>query len=321
MREMNTVCTQYIEEKVVLPEQERMRIDTYVVHAGHCATRSLFKRQCKEILVNNHPAKISTLVKEGDHICVRLLQEKPYVFSPEDIPLDVLYEDDDVLFVNKAAGMVVHPGKGNRRGTLANACASYLVDEDWGAGADHERLGIVHRLDADTSGVIVVAKHEGVHAWLSDAFAQRTVEKEYRAVVKGRPKIAEQSIETYIKRDVRRKTQFIVDHERGKWAITTMRCLNGGEYNKKIYSYVALFPKTGRTHQLRVHMKYIGCPILGDAKYARSDAVFADATLHLHAYRLRVPRYHSTERYDVVAPLPDNFQTTLQKLQIISHNV
>ncbi len=254
----------------------------------------------KKVLVNKVVAKKALLLKKEDVITVRFTAPQDISLTPQAIHLDILYEDDDIIIVNKPAGMVVHPAVGNWEGTFANALLFHLRKEP----SKSLRAGIVHRLDKETSGVLVAAKQEEAEESLIKAFASRAVDKEYLAIVIGHPK--NRVIETYIGRHPIRRKEMAVCQTRGKWAQSICETI---AYNEKL-SFVRLVPKTGRTHQLRVHLKYIGFPILGDVVYGNPsmNKKFGAKRQLLHAWRLRLP--HPTKKMDIEieAPIPQDMK-------------
>jgi 23S rRNA pseudouridine1911/1915/1917 synthase len=235
---------------------------------------------------------------------------RPIAATPEKIDLDILYEDQDVIVVNKAQGMVVHPGCGNASGTLVNALLYYCAQLQHNFSGEPIRPGIVHRLDRDTSGVIIVAKHAAAHGYLADQFKNRRVQKQYLAIVYGTPPQTSGEIATRIFRDPRHRQRFTTrsGSKTGKTALTHYRVLK----RLKGSTLLSLRPRTGRTHQLRVHMKYLGCPILADPIYGRPDP---GITLMLHAFRLGL---HLLDGSKTVfkAPLPSRFKTFLKDFNV-----
>jgi 23S rRNA pseudouridine1911/1915/1917 synthase len=220
-------------------------------------SRSRLKARVTAITVNGKTGKLSSMVKPGGLLEVTVAEEEePAVCTPEDLPLEVLYEDSQVTVVNKAEGMVTHPGAGNGSGTLANALLWR-----WGGQTGG---GVAHRLDKDTSGALIAARDAETLAYLRAQFAEHRVRKEYIAIGFGRPKAAEGSIKTWLERDKYNRQRFAVAEEgRGRFAHTKYRVV-------ACYGPFTLFRlrlKTGRTHQIRVHLAHIGCPVVGDTLY------------------------------------------------------
>jgi 23S rRNA pseudouridine1911/1915/1917 synthase len=296
------------------------RLDSYVA-SNQNITRSRLKQGVISIKVNGKESKLSAKLKGEEEIEISFEDPVPEDILPENIPLDILYEDDNVTVVNKFQGMVTHPGAGNWTGTLVNALLYH-----WGKSSENlansekadgeqksgNRPGIVHRLDKDTSGVIITGKNREAEEWLQGKFYRRKVYKEYIAIVKGKPPRGSGEIKTQIVRDPKNRKRFIAteDKTKGKFAHTDYVCL--GVYGG--YSLMRLKLHTGRTHQIRVHLKHIGCPILGDPIYARKDNLFPDATLMLHARVLGI-KLPTGEKKFFVAPVPKRFKKVLAELR------
>jgi 23S rRNA pseudouridine1911/1915/1917 synthase len=257
-----------------------IRLDRYVAERLRLLSRSQIKAKKLSARVNGKAVKISRLVKIGDRLDLTWAEAEPVDLIAENLPLDVVYEDNRVVVINKAHGMVVHPGAGNPAGTLANALL--FRRRERGLAGEGFRPGIVHRLDKDTSGVIIAAYDDEALAFLADQFKTRRVRKIYAALVSGIPRKPAGRIETRITRDRRNRTQFTVSPDTGKTACTRYRVIRA--WNG--YSLLLLRPRTGRTHQLRVHLRYLGCPILGDPMYGKPDGRFPQAALMLHAKTL-----------------------------------
>jgi 23S rRNA pseudouridine1911/1915/1917 synthase len=285
------------------------RLDRYVAEDLKLLTRSQLKTKLLGAKLNGRPAKLSRVVKPGDLLELDWADPEPLTLLPEDIPLDILYEDHRVAVINKAQGMVVHPGAGNRGGTLANALLyRRLRRSPPAAGVSGLvpgcRPGIVHRLDKDTSGVIIASYDDAALAFLADQFKARTVKKTYAALVRGTPGEAAGIVETRIVRDSRNRKRFTASADRGKPALTRYRVIRSWG----AYSLLALSPRTGRTHQLRVHLRHLGCPVLGDSVYGSPDKRFPRATLMLHARTLTIilPGRDAPSLFK--APLPARFR-------------
>jgi 23S rRNA pseudouridine1911/1915/1917 synthase len=243
-------------------------------------------------------------------------EAEPVNIIPENIPLDILYEDKRAVVINKPQGMVVHPGAGNRRGTLANALYyRKLVEKNKRAEVEGQdtspglRPGIVHRLDKDTSGVMIAAYDDEALAFLAGQFKSRTAKKTYIAIARGIPTEKRGRIETYIARDPKDRKRFAVT-PRGKIAVTRYSVIK----TWPAHSLILLRPKTGRTHQLRVHLRHLGHPIAGDPLYSAADPLFPHSSLMLHARSLAIilPG-EDTERL-FKAPLPARFTTMIRRL-------
>ncbi len=244
--------------------KKKERLDLYLANNVERATRSKIQKLIKADLVkvNGKLEKANYLICPGDEIEITIpITPRPEDTEPEDIPLKIVYEDDHILIVNKPAGMVVHPSLGNYTGTLVNALLHYT--NSLSEVNEPGRPGIVHRIDKETSGLLVVAKDDWTHAQLAKQFAEHTIEREYHAVIWGVPKKREGEIVGNITRSKRDRKIFTVDDTEGKHAHTFYKVLEEFEFA----SLVSLKLKTGRTHQIRVHMAFINHPVFGDPTY------------------------------------------------------
>lgn len=279
------------------------RIDSFLNEVIEDATRSYIQKIIDGGYVEitgKKNTKSGNKLKGTETIVVNLPEDETLDLIPEDIPLEIIYEDSDIVIINKAPNMVVHPAHGNYNGTLVNALLYHIKDLSTINGVI--RPGIVHRLDKDTSGVIVVAKHDEAHTTLSDMFKEKTLEKTYVCIAKGIFKDKSGRIETLIGRDPRDRKKMAVVTENGKIAISNYEVLD----ESKNYSLVKVRIETGRTHQIRVHMKSLNHPILGDATYGNStDGI---ARQMLHAYRLKFTHPISKKEMVVTAPIPEDFK-------------
>lgn len=289
-----------------------LRVDKFI--GSHVTvTRSQLKHRLAGVRINGRSVRISHFVRAGDRVEVDLDEPVCREIRPEKIDLDILFENDDVIVLNKPQGMVVHPAAGHYNGTLIQGIQYYVGDLRESFGGDALRPGIVHRLDKETSGVIIVARSVSAHEHLAAQFRNRTVGKTYLAVVRGIPSREQGRIESRLVRDPRNRKRFAESAAagQGKRALTFYRVV------KKFdgYSFLLLKPKTGRTHQLRVHMRSLGSPIVGDPVYGIRDGRFPDASLMLHAYRLelRLPGEQDPSRF--TAPLPARFRILLRDLR------
>jgi 23S rRNA pseudouridine1911/1915/1917 synthase len=249
-------------------------------------------------------------LEHGFHVTVRVPPAAPTDLVAEDIPLDIVFENDDLIVVNKPAGMVVHPAAGHASGTLVNAMLGYDPDIE-GIGGE-ERPGVVHRLDKETSGLILLAKNERAHRWLQDQFRLRKVGKTYLALVDGKPPTPTGRVETYIGRDPsHRKRMAIVSESRGRAAISEYKTLE----SFRNHTLLAFHPLTGRTHQIRLHCAFLGCPIVGDEVYGRKKFSVAINRHFLHAHRLKIilPGEKEPRRFE--AALPDELERVLSTLR------
>ena len=283
------------------------RIDSFLNEVIEDATRSYIQKIIDGgyvEIIGKKTTKSGNKLKGTETIVVNLPEDETLDLIPEDIPLEIIYEDSDIVIINKAPNMVVHPAHGNYNGTLVNALLYHIKDLSTINGVI--RPGIVHRLDKDTSGVIVVAKHDEAHTTLSDMFKEKTLEKTYVCIAKGIFKDKSGRIETLIGRDSRDRKKMAVVTENGKIAISNYEVLD----ESKNYSLVKVRIETGRTHQIRVHMKSLNHPILGDSTYGNSsDGI--DRQM-LHAYRLKFTHPISKKEMVVTAPIPEDFKRALK---------
>ncbi|HJS19353.1 MAG TPA: RluA family pseudouridine synthase [Anaerolineales bacterium] len=254
--------------------------------------------------------KAGQALESGSSVTVRIPPPAPTNLIPEQIPLDILFENEDLLAINKPAGMVVHPAVGHANGTLVNAVLGYDPEIE-GIGGE-ERPGIVHRLDKETSGLILLAKNERAHRWLQDQFRLRKVDKTYLALVDGKPPTLAGRVEAHIGRDPsHRKRMAIVPESRGREAISEYRTLE----SFKSHTLLEFHPLTGRTHQIRLHCAFLGCPIVGDEVYGRKKPSIELDRHFLHAYRLKIILPAETETRFLEAPLPEELEQVLRSLR------
>jgi len=274
-------------------------------------SRTSIQRMIEEgnILVNGNKVKTSYKVLKGDLITIQKEEPKETDLVPQDIPLNIIYEDDDILIINKEKGMVVHPGAGNLDGTLVNAIMAKCKDSLSGIGGKI-RPGVVHRIDKDTSGLVIIAKNDKTHIDISEQIKNREVEKTYLALVRGNIKENEAVINMPIGRSSKDRKKMAVD-KKGKEAITEFKVLE--RYDG--FTYIEVKIKTGRTHQIRVHMAEIGYPIVGDEVYSNGRNPFNVKGQMLHAVKLGF--IHPTTKQKIVfeAPLPEYFEEILEKLK------
>lgn len=290
----------------------KIRLDQYLAAHLPELSRSRIQSLIKsgDVLVNGSPAKPKNPVSRGDSITVRIPEPEPAEAQPQDIPLDILYEDEDVVVINKESGMVVHPAAGNPDGTIVNALLHHCGDLSGIGGV--ERPGIVHRLDKDTSGCLVIAKNDGAHQSLTAQFAARSTEKRYLAVVQGIPSQSSGTVFTHIGRHpVNRLKMAVVNPGSGKAAITDYDLLCADPSTDS--SLVLCTLHTGRTHQIRVHMLHLGHPLIGDPIYAKPARQKAKpGRLMLHAWRLGFDHPRTGKRMDFEAPVPPEYTPWLQ---------
>ena len=301
---------------IVVDDSSGARLDQYLVGKLPELSRARIQALLKsgDILVNGAASKPKTPVERGMRIEVTIPEPVAAEAQPQDIPISVLYEDADVIVIDKESGMVVHPAAGNPDGTLVNAVLFHCGDLSGIGGV--ERPGIVHRLDKDTSGCIVVAKNDAAHLSLTTQFARRITSKVYLAVVQGRPKEDEGTVFTNIGRHpVNRMKMCVVNPGSGKPAITDWRVLH---YDASTDSTLVMCTlHTGRTHQIRVHMLHLGHPLVGDCIYAHPQRQKAKpGRLMLHAWQLAFNHPQSGRRIAVTAPIPPEYQPWLIGLEL-----
>ena len=286
-------------------KEDGARLDVYV--AQHCPglSRSRARRIIEDGLatVNGRPAKSSHLLRAGDAVSVRVPPPAALDLAPESIPLSVVYEDQDLLVVDKPAGLTVHPAAGQTAHTLVNALLAHCTDLAGVGGV--LRPGIVHRLDKDTSGLLIVAKNDRAHVDLSRQLKERTVEKKYLALVHGRVDPPEAVIDAPVGRDPHNRKRMAVV-EQGRAATTAYRVRERlGDL-----TLVEVSPSTGRTHQIRVHLAAIGHPVVGDAVYGKASPLVGRQFLHAHRLGFRHPADGRPLAFE--SPLPQDLQRALQ---------
>ena len=294
-------------------EQQNIRLDKIISELQQDISRTTIQRMIEEgnILVNEKQVKTSYKVVEGDLITIKEEQPKEVDLVPQDIPLNIIYEDDDILIINKEKGMCVHPGAGNPDGTLVNAIMAKCKDSLSGIGGKI-RPGVVHRIDKDTSGLVIIAKNDKAHIDISEQIKNREVEKTYFALVRGNIKETEAVINMPIGRSSKDRKKMAVD-KKGKEAITEFKVLEKFDG----FTYVEVKIKTGRTHQIRVHMAEIGYPIVGDEVYSNGRNPFGVKGQMLHAAKLGFIHPSTKEKVVFEAPLPEYFEEILDELNKI----
>ena len=297
--------------KKIISDNKGKRIDAYISEKEEI-TRTTAQRLIEDgnILVNGKKQKSSYKVSIGDIITIEEVEAKPIELKAQDIPIEIIYEDNDIIVVNKPKGMVVHPGNGNPEGTLVNAIMAICKDSLSGIGGEI-RPGIVHRLDKDTSGLLIVAKNDKAHVNISEQIKNHEVKKTYIALVRGITKENEATIDMPIgKSNSDRKKMAVTKN--GKNAITHIKVLK--RYDNK-YTLLEINIETGRTHQIRVHLSHIGYPIIGDYIYSNGKNEFGVAGQCLHAKRLEFKHPTSGKKIILEAPLPEYFENILHELE------
>ncbi len=304
--------------QIIVDEQSNLaRIDKLLcLHmADFTRSRIVLLIEEENVTVNSNAVAKNYKVKTGDVICVDIPELSEYVAEPQNIPIDIVYEDDDIVVVNKAKGMVVHPAHGNLDGTLVNALLYHCKGTLSGINGVM-RPGIVHRIDKDTSGLLVVAKNDYAHNCLAEQFKEHSCEREYQTIVYGCPREECGTINMPIGRHKTQRKLMSCNTDRGKDAVTHYETID--KYNG--FTHVKCRLETGRTHQIRVHMASIGHFVLGDHVYGRQvDKIklnFEGQCLHAKTLGFIHPRTHEFMRFD--SDLPQYFVDTLKKLKSIS---
>ncbi len=292
---------------------EADRLDKFLVSHFTDQSRSriqdLIKQGC--VLVNDQEVtKTGYQLEGGVHVTIKIPEVKPSGLIPENIPLDIVFENDDLAVINKPAGMVVHPAAGHATGTLVQAALAAIPDLQGING--EERPGVVHRLDKQTSGLIILAKNEQAHRWLQDQFRLRKVKKVYLALVDGRPPTPTGRVEAEIARDpAHRKQMAVVSNGRGRPATTEYNTLE--QYDA--HTLIEAHPLTGRTHQIRLHLAFLGCPIVGDTVYGKKRSTIEMDRHFLHAAKLSFVFPGEKEVHTFEAPLPPELEEILTNLR------
>ena len=316
--------------KIEYLKNEKQRIDKYIVslELEKLYSRSFIDKLINEkaILVDGKPVKKNYKLTQNDIITIEVPEKDELEIKPQDIPVDIIWEDDDIAIVNKPVGLVVHPGAGVQDGTLVNALMFHFNNK-LSVKHDPQRPGIVHRLDKDTSGLIIVAKNDRVHSLLSRMFQDRTIKKTYLAITVGVPSKAEDTIKTLIGRSKKDRIKMTVTTN-GREAVTHYKIIKYFDF----FSLVEVELETGRTHQIRVHFSHINCPILGDNTYSTLKRTLSIVPFHyqkkvkyllanhlkrqaLHAYRLEFEHPITKEIVKAEAPIPEDIQYTINWLE------
>lgn len=300
-----------MKEFIVEKEEIGKRLDAYLSLKNEKISRTMVQKLIEEgnILVNGKNPKASYKVSEGDKITLEEIEPKEISLKAQDIAVDIIYEDKDIIVVNKPKGLVVHPANGNPDGTLVNAIMAICKGSLSGIGGEI-RPGIVHRLDKDTSGILIIAKNDEAHINLSEQIKNREVKKTYIALVRGFVKENEATINMPIGRSPKdRKKMAVVKN--GKNAITHIKVLE--RFNN--YTLLQVNIETGRTHQIRVHLSEIGYPIVGDYTYSNGKNEFGIVGQCLHAESLKFRHPITNEEMYLEAELPQYFKDVIKKLE------
>ena len=297
-------------DKIVV-DIDNMRLDAYISKINSNISRTMVKKLIQEgnVFVNGMEKKISYKVQVGDIIEINIPKPQETTIKPENIPIEIVYEDTDIIVVNKPKGMVVHPANGNPDGTLVNAVMAICKNSLSGIGGEI-RPGIVHRLDKDTSGLLIVAKNDKAHINMSNQIKNREVKKIYIALVRGLVSEDEATINMPIGRSTKDRKKMAIRKD-GKEAVTHFKVLK--RYSK--YTLLEIKIDTGRTHQIRVHMSEIGHPVVGDMVYSNGKNEFGVEGQMLHAKSLDFKHPVTGEKMHLEAELPPYFKDVLEKLE------
>lgn len=301
-----------METFVVKKEEENSRIDRYLAKKKEGLSRVAVQRLIEEekILINGKKTKASYKIQENDTITVEQEEPKEIELKAQDIPVEIIYEDKDIIVVNKPKGMVVHPANGNPDGTLVNAIMAICKDSLSGIGGEI-RPGIVHRIDKDTSGILIVAKNDKAHINLSEQIKNHEVKKTYIAMVRGIVKENEATINMPIGRSTKDRKKMAVTKS-GKEAITHFKVIK--RYPRHNCTLLEVKIETGRTHQIRVHLSQIGYPIIGDTTYSNGKNEWGIQGQTLHAKSLKFKHPTTEQEMFLEAKLPEYFQKLLEGL-------
>ena len=301
-----------LQRLTVSPEDAGVRIDKYLVEQLPDITRSYLQKLLKDgsVQMNGKPVKASTKTAAGALIALTIPEPEEPEILPEDIPLDILYEDSDVILINKPKDMVVHPAAGHYTGTLVNALM-YHCKGDLSGINGVLRPGIVHRIDKDTTGVLIVCKNDRAHNALAEQLKEHSITRKYRAIVCGNLKEDEGTVDAPLGRHPQDRKKMAIVRSGGKRAVTHYRVLE--RFGN--YTYIECRLETGRTHQIRVHMASLGHPLLGDEIYGRAKSPFKLEGQTLHAMVLGFIHPTTGEYMEFEAPLPEYFEKLLEKLR------
>ena len=303
-------------EKRIIADVNNERLDSYISKSNLDLSRSMVQKLIKEnrVFVNGKNEKESYKIKVNDNITIQIEEPKSSKLEAQDIPLNIIYEDNDIIVINKPKGMVVHPGNGNPDNTLVNAVLAHCKGSLSGIGGEI-RPGIVHRIDKDTSGLIIVAKNDKSHINLSEQIKNHEVTKIYTALVKGNISEDEATIDMPIGRDKKDRKKMSVTRD-GKEAVSHIKVVK--RYGN--YTLIRVKIDTGRTHQIRVHMAKIGHPVIGDEVYSSGKNEFGVKGQMLHSTILKFKHPISGKEIMLEAPLPQYFEDVLSKLEEKTYN-
>lgn len=296
-------------------ESDNLRIDKYLADNEPSLTRTAAAKLTEQgrVLVNGKPVGKNYKLKIGDSVTLEIPDPVPYEAEPENIPLDIVYEDDDLLVVNKPKGMVVHPAAGNYNGTLVNALLYHCGSSLSGINGVM-RPGIVHRIDKDTSGLLIVAKNDFAHFSLAEQIKEHSFTREYEAIVYGNLKTDEGTVNAPIGRSQYDRKKMCVTEKNSKNAVTHYQVIS----RYKGYTHIKCILETGRTHQIRVHMAYIGHPVSGDLVYGVKNEKVDFTGQCLHARKIGFIHPRTNKYLEFTSELPDYFKNYIKKLEKIT---
>ena len=298
-------------KKEYIVKNSGIRLDKAIAELDETISRMMVQKLIEDdkVVVNGKKEKSSYKVKENDFITIEIQEPKESKLKAEEIPLNVVYEDNDIIIINKEKGMVVHPGNGNQDGTLVNAIMARCKDSLSGIGGEI-RPGIVHRIDKDTSGIIIIAKNDKAHIDISNQIKEHKTKKTYLALVRGLVKENEATIDMPIGRSTKDRTKMAVS-KNGKNAITHIKVIE----RFKEYTLLEINIETGRTHQIRVHLSQIGYPIVGDYVYSNGKNPFGVEGQMLHSEKLEFKHPITDKEMKLEAKLPEYFEKVLEELR------
>ena len=302
-----------MEKYIVKSDEQGKRLDTYISSQSEKITRTSAQRLIEQgnILVNGKKQKVAYKIAENDVITVEHEEPKQIELKAQKIPIEVIYEDADIIVVNKPKGMVVHPANGNPDGTLVNAIMNICKDSLSGIGGEI-RPGIVHRLDKDTSGVIIIAKNDKAHINISEQIKNHKIEKTYIALVRGIVKENQATINMPIGRSTKDRKKMAVTRN-GKNAITHFKVIE--RFTRENCTLLEIKIETGRTHQIRVHLSEIGYPIIGDEVYSSGKNLWNIKGQCLHAKSLKFKHPTTNQEMFIEAPLPEYLSSLIKRLK------
>ena len=300
-------------KELIVENNDNIRLDSYIANENSDLSRAVIQKLLEEgnILVNDVIKKSSYKVKKGDVIKIEVPEPKESKIEAQDIPIEIVYEDNDIIVVNKPKGLVVHPANGNEDGTLVNAIMNICKDSLSGIGGEL-RPGIVHRLDKDTSGVLIVAKNDIAHVKMSEQIKKHEVEKTYIALVKGIVKENQATINMPIGRSTKDRKKMAVN-KKGKEAITHFKVIE--RFPKYNCTLLEIKIETGRTHQIRVHLSEIGYPVIGDEVYSNGKNQWNIKGQCLHAKSLKFKHPVTKKEMFIEAELPKYFKDIIEQMR------